>query len=184
MLFYLADPSPEDMSQARNLGCCDGVVFSTLDTTPGQNLMHPGSQSSSVPCLIQLPPANKEALVDAALSLIRLSPTVIPCLSFSLDALQAVTVVSEREMPVAVRALQSPLHALMSVRAGARMLLLEPTDADDPLDVPTQVISLLDNYAYDAEVFVNTVGRGVELVEECGLLGVDGVVCNISLLNP
>lgn len=183
MLFFLADPSGDDVAQARSLGCCDGVVLSARDKQPDQSLTQSDHVLTSVPCMVHVPMGNSEALVDRALSLIRLAPNVIPCFPYSLDTVQAVALLSERDVVVAVGAVLTPLQALISVKAGANMLLLELAESNDPLDVPTQVLALLDNYAYEVDVFVNTVGRGVEVVEECGLVGIDGVVCTRALLD-
>lgn len=193
MRFFHRTSSPEWIRTAQSLGCCDGLyldqgleLFQEPETLPEVVAALAGRVDG--PVFLSLHGAVQEGLpedpvkaVKRVLEVVRWAPNLVPLLLPDKQGLEMLGLLERQQIAAAVCCVESVGQGLMAAKCKAALIFTQSVETS-PIDLPTRLLSVLDNYAFESELAVAG-PLTVPDLEEAGLVGVDGAVLGEGLLQ-
>ena len=193
MRFYHRTISPEWIRTVQDLGCCDGLyldqglkIFQEPENLPEVVATLAGRVEGPVFLSLQeaVPgglPADPARAAKHVLEIVRWAPNLVPLLLPDKLGLEVLGLLERQQVAAAVCGVKSVGQGLLAAKSKAALIFTQAGEAS-PMDLPTRLLSVLDNYAFESELVVAGTLTVPDL-EEAGLVGVDGAVVGEELLQ-
>ncbi len=193
MRFYHRTISPEWIRTVQDLGCCDGLYLDEeleLFQEPGNLQEAVATLAGRVdgPVFLSLQgavqgglPAVPAQAAQRVLEIVSWAPNLVPLLPPDKQGLEMLRLLERQQVAAAVCGVESVGQGLLAAKSKAALIFTQSA-ATSPIDLPTRLLSVLDNYAFESELVVAG-ALTVPDLEEAGLVGVDGVVVGEGVLR-
>ncbi|MFW6243952.1 MAG: hypothetical protein ACOC15_02320 [Desulfovibrionales bacterium] len=177
----------------QDLGCCDGLyldqglkIFQDPETLPEVVASLAGLVDGPVFLSLQEAvqgklPADPDKTAKHVLEIVRWAPNLVPLLLPDNLGLEVLGLLERQQVAAAVCGVKSVGQGLLAAKSKAALIFTQSVEAS-PIDLPTRLLSVLDNYAFESELVVAGTLTVPDL-EEAGLVGVDGAVVGEGVLQ-
>jgi transaldolase len=178
--FFLDTANINEIKRIQEFGLVDGVTTNpTLLAKEGgrwEEIVESICKLVDGPVHLEVVSTNARDIVREAKDLIKFGPNVVAKISMSMEAIEAVRILSSMGIPTNVSLIFSPLQALMAAKAGANYVSPFVGRLDDlghdGMELVSQIISIFENYGFDTEVIVSSI-RHPGHVLDAALMGAD-----------
>jgi len=180
MKFFIDTANVEEIKEGLNLGMVDGVT-----TNPSLIAKEKRGFDAVVkdilkivkgPVSLEVISLEAKAMFAEGKKLTRLGENVVIKVPLCVEGLKATKMFADAGIDVNQTLIFSPLQALMAAKAGARYVspFVGRLDdiAHDGMELVEQIITIIDNYAYETEVIVASI-RNPRHVLDAALMGAD-----------
>jgi transaldolase len=180
MKFFIDTANIEEIKEGLSLGMVDGVT-----TNPSLIAKEKRGFDAVVkeilkivkgPVSLEVISLEAKAMFAEGKKLVRLGENVVVKVPLCVEGLKATKMFADAGIDVNQTLIFSPLQALMAAKAGARYVspFVGRLDdiAHDGMELVEQIITIIDNYAYETEVIVASI-RHPRHVLDAALMGAD-----------
>lgn len=177
MKFFLDTAKVEEIRAATELGVCDGVT-----TNPTLIMKSGRSQEEVVKEIAQIVrgPVSVEVIAEDAPGMVKeaeefsaWAPNIVVKVPMTKEGMKAVRILAEKGIKTNVTLVFSASQALLAAKAGASYIspFVGRLDdiSSDGMELIEQIMDVLDNYEFEAEVIVASVRDPIHVVEAARL---------------
>jgi transaldolase len=180
MKFFIDTGNIDEIKEGLSLGMVDGVT-----TNPSLVAKEKKDFNTVVreilgivtgPVSLEVVSEDAAGMISEGKELAKLAENVVVKVPMTTEGLKATRALSELKIGVNQTLIFSPVQALMAAKAGARYVSPFIGRLDDishtGMDLVEQILTILDNYAFDCEVIVASVRHPLHVLQ-AALLGAD-----------
>lgn len=190
MKFFIDTADINEIKTAVSYGLVDGVTTNpSLVSKTGKDLMTVLKEICDVvegPISAEVVSAKSSDMVKEAKQLAQIHPNIVIKIPMCLEGLKATRMLSQAGIRVNMTLIFSPLQALIAAKTGAAYVSPFIGRLDDisqvGMDVIDQIVTIFDNYEFDAEIIVASIRNPVHVLE-AALLGADIATIPFSVLE-
>ena len=190
MKFFIDTADINEIKTAVSYGLVDGVTTNpSLVSKTGKDLMTVLKEICDVvegPICAEVVSTKASDMVKEGKQLAQVHPNIVIKIPMCLEGLKATRTLSQAGLRVNMTLLFSPLQALIAAKAGAAYVSPFIGRLDDishvGMDVIDQIVTIFDNYGFDAEIIVASIRNPVHVLE-AALLGADIATIPFSVLE-
>lgn len=180
MKFFIDTANIEEIKEGLKLGMVDGVTTNpsliAKEKKGFDAVVREILKSVKGPVSLEVVSMEAKAMFSEGKKLARLGENVVVKVPICTEGLKATRMFADAGIAVNQTLIFSPLQALMAAKAGARYVspFVGRLDdiAHDGMELVEQIISIFDNYGYEAEVIVASI-RHPRHVLDAALMGAD-----------
>lgn len=180
MKIFLDTANLEEIRRAKELGVLDGVTTNptllSRERRPWRELVEEICRTVEGPVSLEAVSREATAIVEEARQLAAIHPNVVVKVPLDREGLRAMRRLAEEGIRVNATLVFSPLQGLLAAKAGASYISPFVGRLDDVshdgMQLVEQLLSLLDNYGFEAEVIVASVRHPLHVLR-AALLGAD-----------
>jgi len=189
MKFFIDTADINEIKTAVAYGLVDGVTTNpSLVSKTGKDLMTVLKEICDVvegPISAEVVSTKSSDMVKEAKQLAQIHPNIVVKIPMCLEGLKATRTLSQAGIKINMTLIFSPLQALIAAKAGAAYVSPFIGRLDDishvGMDLVDQIITIFDNYEFDAEIIVASIRNPVHVLE-AALLGADIATIPFSVL--
>lgn len=190
MKLFIDTADVAEIREAASWGILDGVTTNpSLVAKTGRDFQAVIEEI----CTIVDGPVNAEVvstmapgMIEEGQRLARLHPNVFVKVPMTAEGLKATRALSERDIRVNVTLVFSSAQALLAAKAGASFISPFVGRLDDAghdgMQVIAEIVEILANYDYDAEVLVASVRNPLHVIR-AAMMGADIATCPFAVLQ-
>jgi len=190
MKFFIDTADINEIKTAVAYGLVDGVTTNpSLVSKTGKDLMTVLKEICDVvegPISAEVVSTKSSDMVKEAKQLAQIHPNIVVKIPMCLEGLKATRTLSQAGIKINMTLIFSPLQALIAAKAGAAYVSPFIGRLDDishvGMDLVDQIITIFDNYEFDAEIIVASIRNPVHVLE-AALLGADIATIPFSVLE-
>ena len=190
MKFFIDTADINEIKTAVAYGLVDGVTTNpSLVWKTGKDLMTVLKEICDVvegPISAEVVSTKSSDMVKEAKQLAQIHPNIVVKIPMCLEGLKATRTLSQAGIKINMTLIFSPLQALIAAKAGAAYVSPFIGRLDDishvGMDLVDQIITIFDNYEFDAEIIVASIRNPVHVLE-AALLGADIATIPFSVLE-
>jgi len=190
MKFFIDTADINEIKTAVAYGLVDGVTTNpSLVSKTGKDLMTVLKEICDVvegPISAEVVSTKSSDMVKEAKQLAQIHPNIVVKIPMCLEGLKATRTLSQAGIKINMTLIFSPLQALIAAKAGAAYVSPFIGRLDDisqvGMDVIDQIVTIFDNYEFDAEIIVASIRNPVHVLE-AALLGADIATIPFSVLE-
>ena len=190
MKFFIDTADINEIKTAVAYGLVDGVTTNpSLVSKTGKDLMTVLKEICDVvegPISAEVVSTKSSDMVKEGKQLAQIHPNIVIKIPMCLEGLKATRTLSQAGIRVNMTLIFSPLQALIAAKAGAAYVSPFIGRLDDisqvGMDVVDQIVTIFDNYEFDAEIIVASIRNPVHVLE-AALLGADIATIPFSVLE-
>ena len=190
MKFFIDTADINEIKTAVAYGLVDGVTTNpSLVWKTGKDLMTVLKEICDVvegPISAEVVSTKSSDMVKEAKQLAQIHPNIVVKIPMCLEGLKATQTLSQAGIKINMTLIFSPLQALIAAKAGAAYVSPFIGRLDDishvGMDLVDQIITIFDNYEFDAEIIVASIRNPVHVLE-AALLGADIATIPFSVLE-
>jgi transaldolase len=178
MKFFLDTANLVEIKEVAGWGILDGVTTNpslvSKENVPFEELIKQICQICSGPVSVECVSVRSDELIQEARRLAGFAPNVAVKIPIGLEGLKATRLLAQEGIQVNTTLIFSPSQALLAAKAGSRFLSPFIGRLDDisqeGMELVEQILRILENYGFGAEVIVASI-RHPRHVVEAALLG-------------
>lgn len=190
MKFFIDTADINEIKTAVAYGLVDGVTTNpSLVSKTGKDLRTVLKEICDVvegPISAEVVSTKSSDMVKEAKQLAQIHPNIVVKIPMCLEGLKATRTLSQAGIKINMTLIFSPLQALIAAKAGAAYVSPFIGRLDDishvGMDLVDQIITIFDNYEFDAEIIVASIRNPVHVLE-AALLGADIATIPFSVLE-
>jgi transaldolase len=190
MKFFIDTADINEIKTAVSYGLVDGVTTNpSLVSKTGKDLLTVLKEICDVvdgPISAEVVSTKSSDMVKEAKQLAQIHPNIVIKIPMCLEGLKATRTLSQVGIRVNMTLIFSPLQALIAAKTGAAYVSPFIGRLDDisqvGMDVIDQIVTIFDNYEFDAEIIVASIRNPVHVLE-AALLGADIATIPFSVLE-
>jgi transaldolase len=190
MKFFIDTADISEIKTAAEYGLIDGVTTNpTLISKTGKDLVTVLEEICRVvngPISAEVVSTKYSGMIKEAKQLAKIHDNIVVKIPMCPEGLKATRTLSEDRIGVNVTLIFSPLQALLAAKAGASFVSPFIGRLDDisqvGMDLIEQIVTIFDNYEFDAEIIVASIRNPVHVLE-AALLGADIATVPFKVLN-
>lgn len=190
MKFFIDTADINEIKTAVAYGLVDGVTTNpSLVSKTGKDLMTVLKEICDVvegPISAEVVSTKSSDMIKEAKQLAQIHPNIVVKIPMCLEGLKATRTLSQAGIKINMTLIFSPLQALIAAKAGAAYVSPFIGRLDDishvGMDLVDQIITIFDNYEFDAEIIVASIRNPVHVLE-AALLGADIATIPFSVLE-
>ncbi len=190
MKFFIDTADINEIKTAVAYGLVDGVTTNpSLVSKTGKDLMTVLKEICDVvegPISAEVVSTKSSDMVKEAKQLAQIHPNIVIKIPMCLEGLKATRTLSQAGIRVNMTLIFSPLQALIAAKTGAAYVSPFIGRLDDisqvGMDLVDQIVTIFDNYEFDAEIIVASIRNPVHVLE-AALLGADIATIPFSVLE-
>ena len=190
MKFFIDTADISEIKTAAEYGLIDGVTTNpTLVSKTGKDLVTVLEEICPVvngPISAEVVSTKAAGMIKEAKQLAKIHENIVVKIPMCPEGLKATRALSQDRIGVNVTLIFSPLQALLAAKAGASFVSPFIGRLDDiahvGMDLIEQIVTIFDNYEYDAEIIVASIRHPVHVLE-AALLGADIATIPFKVLN-
>jgi len=190
MKFFIDTADINEIKKAAEYGLVDGVTTNpSLVSKTGKDLMTVLKEICDVvegPISAEVVSTESSDMVKEAKQLAQIHPNIVIKIPMCLEGLKATRTLSQAGLRVNMTLIFSPLQALIAAKTGAAYVSPFIGRLDDishvGMDLVDQIVTIFDNYEFDAEIIVASIRNPVHVLE-AALLGADIATIPFSVLE-
>lgn len=190
MKFFIDTADINEIKTAVAYGLVDGVTTNpSLVSKTGKDLMTVLKEICDVvegPISAEVVSTKSSDMVKEAKQLAQIHPNIVVKIPMCLEGLKATRTLSQAGIKINMTLIFSPLQALIAAKAGAAYVSPFIGRLDDishvGMDLVDQIVTIFDNYEFDAEIIVASIRNPVHVLE-AALLGADIATIPFSVLE-
>ena len=190
MKFFIDTADINEIKKAAEYGLVDGVTTNpSLVSKTGKDLMTVLKEICDVvdgPINAEVVSTKSSDMVKEAKQLTQIHPNIVIKIPMCLEGLKATRTLSQVGIKINMTLIFSPLQALIAAKAGAAYVSPFIGRLDDisqvGMDLVDQIVTIFDNYEFDAEIIVASIRNPVHVLE-AALLGADIATIPFSVLE-
>jgi len=190
MKFFIDTADINEIKTAVAYGLVDGVTTNpSLVSKTGKDLMTVLKEICAVvegPISAEVVSTKSSDMVKEAKQLAQIHPNIVVKIPMCLEGLKATRTLSQVGIRVNMTLIFSPLQALIAAKTGAAYVSPFIGRLDDishvGMDLIDQIVTIFDNYEFDAEIIVASIRNPVHVLE-AALLGADIATIPFSVLK-
>jgi transaldolase len=190
MKFFIDTADINEIKKASEYGLIDGVTTNpSLVSKTGKDLMTVLKEICDVvdgPINAEVVSTESSDMVKEGKQLAQIHPNIVVKIPMCLEGLKATRTLSQAGLRVNMTLIFSPLQALIAAKAGAAYASPFIGRLDDishvGMDLVDQIVTIFDNYEFDAEIIVASIRNPVHVLE-AALLGADIATIPFSVLE-
>jgi transaldolase len=190
MKFFIDTADINEIKTAVSYGLVDGVTTNpSLVSKTGKDLLTVLKEICDVvdgPISAEVVSTKSSDMVKEAKQLAQIHPNIVVKIPMCLEGLKATRTLSQVGIRVNMTLIFSPLQALIAAKTGAAYVSPFIGRLDDisqvGMDVIDQIVTIFDNYEFDAEIIVASIRNPVHVLE-AALLGADIATIPFSVLE-
>ena len=190
MKFFIDTADINEIKTAVAYGLVDGVTTNpSLVSKTGKDLLTVLKEICDVvdgPISAEVVSTKSSDMVKEAKQLAQIHPNIVIKIPMCLEGLKATRTLSQVGIRVNMTLIFSPLQALIAAKTGAAYVSPFIGRLDDisqvGMDVIDQIVTIFDNYEFDAEIIVASIRNPVHVLE-AALLGADIATIPFSVLE-
>ena len=190
MKFFIDTADINEIKTAVTYGLVDGVTTNpSLVSKTGKDLMTVLKEICDVvegPISAEVVSTKSSDMVKEAKQLAQIHPNIVVKIPMCLEGLKATRTLSQAGIKINMTLIFSPLQALIAAKAGAAYVSPFIGRLDDishvGMDLVDQIVTIFDNYEFDAEIIVASIRNPVHVLE-AALLGADIATIPFSVLE-
>ncbi len=190
MKFFIDTADINEIKTAVAYGLVDGVTTNpSLVSKTGKDLMTVLKEICDVvegPINAEVVSTKSSDMVKEGKQLAQIHPNIVIKIPMCLEGLKATRTLSQAGLRVNMTLIFSPLQALIAAKAGAAYVSPFIGRLDDisqvGMDLVDQIVTIFDNYEFDAEIIVASIRNPVHVLE-AALLGADIATIPFSVLE-
>jgi len=190
MKFFIDTADINEIKTAVAYGLVDGVTTNpSLVSKTGKDLMTVLKEICDVvegPISAEVVSTKSSDMVKEAKQLAQIHQNIVIKIPMCLEGLKATRTLSQAGIRVNMTLIFSPLQALIAAKTGAAYVSPFIGRLDDishvGMDLVDQIVTIFDNYEFDAEIIVASIRNPVHVLE-AALLGADIATIPFSVLE-
>jgi transaldolase len=190
MKFFLDTANLDQIKEAASWGILDGVTTNpTLVSKENKNfegLIKEICRIVPGPVSVESVSTKAGDIIEEARSLAILADNVVVKIPICIEGLKATKVLSQESIQVNTTLIFSPNQALLAAKAGTRYVSPFVGRLDDisheGMGLIDQIMVILDNYGFDAEIIVASIRHPLHVVE-AALMGADIATVPFAVLE-
>lgn len=190
MKFFIDTADINEIKTAAAYGLVDGVTTNpSLVSKTGKDLMTVLKEICDVvdgPISAEVVSTKASDMVKDAKQLAQIHPNIVVKIPMCLEGLKATRTLSQAGIKVNMTLIFSALQALIAAKTGAAYVSPFIGRLDDisqvGMDLIEQIVTIFDNYEFDAEIIVASIRNPVHVLE-AALLGADIATIPFSVLE-
>jgi transaldolase len=190
MKFFIDTADINEIKTAVAYGLVDGVTTNpSLVSKTGKDLMTVLKEICNVvegPINAEVVSTKSSDMVKEAKQLAQMHPNIVVKIPMCLEGLKATRTLSQVGIRVNMTLIFSPLQALIAAKTGAAYVSPFIGRLDDishvGMDLIDQIVTIFDNYEFDAEIIVASIRNPVHVLE-AALLGANIATIPFSVLE-
>ena len=190
MKFFIDTADISEIRTAAEYGLIDGVTTNpSLVAKTGKDMMTVLEEICPVvngPISAEVVSTKSSGMIKEAKQLAKIHDNIVVKIPMCPEGLKATRALSEDRIGVNVTLIFSPLQALLAAKAGASFVSPFIGRLDDiaqvGMDLIEQIVTIFDNYEFDAEIIVASIRNPVHVLE-AALLGADIATIPFMVLN-
>jgi len=190
MKFFIDTADINEIKTAVSYGLVDGVTTNpSLVSKTGKDLRTVLKEICDVvegPISAEVVSTKSSDMVKEAKQLAQIHPHIVIKIPMCREGLKATRTLSQVGIRVNMTLIFSPLQALIAAKAGAAYVSPFIGRLDDishvGMDLVDQIVTIFDNYEFDAEIIVASIRNPVHVLE-AALLGADIATIPFSVLE-
>ncbi len=190
MKFFIDTADINEIKTAVAYGLVDGVTTNpSLVSKTGKDLMTVLKEICDAvegPICAEVVSTKSSDMVKEAKQLAQIHPNIVVKIPMCLEGLKATRMLSQAGIKINMTLIFSPLQALIAAKAGAAYVSPFIGRLDDishvGMDLVDQIVTIFDNYEFDAEIIVASIRNPVHVLE-AALLGADIATIPFSVLE-
>lgn len=180
MKFFLDTANLAEIKEVAEWGFLDGVTTNpslcAKENLRFEDLIREICGITAGPVSVECVSLAAADLVPEARRLAQLGPNVVIKIPIGLEGLKATRLLAQENISVNTTLVFSPAQALLAAKAGTRYVspFIGRLDdiAQDGMDLVKQILTIYDNYGYEAEVIVASIRHPLHVVQ-AALAGAD-----------
>ena len=190
MKIFLDTANLDQIKEVASWGLLDGVTTNpslvSKESQPFEDLIK--EICSIVPGPVSVESVSTEApdIIEEARKLAKLAENVVVKIPIMLEGLKATVVLAQEGIQVNTTLVFSPNQALLAAKAGTRFVSPFVGRLDDishdGLELVDQIMTIYNNFGFDAEVIVASIRHPLHIVE-AAMMGADIVTVPFSSLE-
>jgi transaldolase len=190
MKFFIDTADINEIKTAVAYGLVDGVTTNpSLVSKTGKDLMTVLKEICEIvegPISAEVVSTKSSDMVKEAKQLAQIHPNIVIKIPMCLEGLKATRTLSQAGIKVNMTLIFSPLQALIAAKTGAAYVSPFIGRLDDishvGMELVDQIVTIFDNYEFDAEIIVASIRNPVHVLE-AALLGADIATIPFSVLE-
>jgi transaldolase len=190
MKFFIDTADINEIKTAVAYGLVDGVTTNpSLVSKTGKDLMTVLKEICDIvegPISAEVVSTKSSDMVKEAKQLAQIHPNIVIKIPMCLEGLKATRTLSQAGIKVNMTLIFSPLQALIAAKTGAAYVSPFIGRLDDishvGMELVDQIVTIFDNYEFDAEIIVASIRNPVHVLE-AALLGADIATIPFSVLE-
>jgi len=190
MKFFIDTANLDEISQANDMGVLDGVTtnpsLASKEGIPFLELIREICGIVDGPVNAEVVSVDAIGMIKEAEKLSKIHPNIVVKIPMLTEGLKAVKQLKAEGIPTNVTLVFSPLQALLAAKAGAAYISPFVGRLDDlsheGMEVVGQIRTILNNYAFEAELLVASVRHPLHVLESA-LMGADICTMPFKVIN-
>ncbi len=181
MKFFIDTANPGEIRKAFDMGVLDGVTTNpTLVSKEGKEfkalILEIQHIIRDLPISLEVLGLTAEKMVEEARTLAKMGENVVVKIPMTAEGLKAIKVLRSEGIKTNTTLVFSPTQALLAAKAGTSYVSPFIGRLDDisqtGMNLVEEIVTIFDNYSFDAEVIVSSVRHPIHVVE-AALIGAD-----------
>jgi len=180
MKFFLDTANLAQIQEAANWGILDGVTTNptlvSREDQPFEVLIKKICDMVDGPVSVESVATQADDIIPEARELAKLADNVVVKIPINIEGLKAIKVLAQEGIPINTTLIFNSMQALMAAKAGARYVSPFVGRLDDighdGLDLVGQIVTIFNNYGFEAEVIVASVRNPLHVIE-AAMMGAD-----------
>jgi len=190
MKFFIDTANLDEIRQANDMGVLDGVTtnpsLASKEGIPFLELIREICGIVDGPVNAEVVSVDAIGMIKEAEKLSKIHPNIVVKIPMLTEGLKAVKQLKAEGIPTNVTLVFSPLQALLAAKAGAAYISPFVGRLDDlsheGMEVVGQIRTILNNYAFEAELLVASVRHPLHVLESA-LMGADICTMPFKVIN-
>ncbi|MBI4773120.1 MAG: fructose-6-phosphate aldolase [Deltaproteobacteria bacterium] len=190
MKFFIDTANLDEIRQANDMGVLDGVTtnpsLASKEGIPFLDLIREICGIVDGPVNAEVVSVDAKGMVKEAEKLAKIHQNIVVKIPMLTEGLKAVKQLKAAGIPTNMTLVFSPLQALLAAKAGAAYISPFVGRLDDlsheGMEVVGQIKTILDNYAFEAELLVASVRHPLHVLESA-LMGADICTMPFKVIN-
>ncbi len=180
MKFFIDTANIEEIKEANSMGMVDGVTTNpsliAKEGRPFEDIIKDICAEVDGPISAEVISTEAKAMIEEGKKLAAINENIVVKIPMLPDGMKATRALASEGIPVNVTLVFSPLQALVAAKAGAAFVspFVGRLDdlANDGMLLIEQMVTIYNNYGYDAEVLVASVRNPLHVLE-AAMMGAD-----------
>jgi transaldolase len=190
MKFFLDTANLDEIREGVSLGLVDGVTTNpslmSKETTDFKKQIREICKIVDGPVNAEVFSTEAGGMIREARELVKIHENVVVKIPMIPEGLKAIQTLADEGIPTNTTLIFSPVQALLAAKAGASYVSPFVGRLDDissvGMEVVEQIVTIFDNYGYEAEIIVASV-RHPGHVLEAALIGADIVTVPLKVIK-